>query len=128
MCLLYVHCLFLTVFRFGAGELLLDPVAENNTGIVGAERIEMPVRRGIVDDAAFDAFHIVIVGIHEMHAGYHERFVGVGAVILAAAGLLVEQSLDGLPELGQRQPFGSLALVEMLVGAAEQAELAEVVV
>jgi len=88
----------------------------------------MPIGSRIDDDTALDSLYIIIVGIHEMHARNHESLVCISTVILASTGLFIEKSLDSLPELRQCQPFRSLALVEVLVGAAEQAELAEVIV
>ena len=33
----------------------------------GAERNDAPVRYGVVDEAALDAFKVEVVGVHEVH-------------------------------------------------------------
>ena len=46
-------------------QFLLDFGAVN--AVHGAKRYDAPVRYGVVDDAALDAFEVEIVGVHEVH-------------------------------------------------------------
>src|SRR6266508_3310386 len=55
-------------------ELLLDLLAEVRPGVVRAERDDLAVRRGVVDDTALDALDVVVVVVLEVHpADVHRR-------------------------------------------------------
>jgi len=106
------------MIRRSTGTSLL--LAEAGAGVVGAEGIDHAAGRGVVDDAAFDAFDVVIIGIHEVHAGDEQRLIGKRAVALTAAVAVVGHALEGLQEAfeGQagRRKFRLEALVELLPG------------
>src|ERR1017187_6209779 len=59
----------------GDGEFAFDALAVDGAGVVGAEGVNLAVGGGIVDHAALDSFHVVIIGIHEVHAGQHQGSV-----------------------------------------------------
>ena len=67
------------------GKLLFDLFAEDRTGVVGAERIDQAVGRGVVDHAALHALHVVVVRVHEVHAGQHQGAVGEALLLAFAA-------------------------------------------
>ena len=110
----------------GNGEFPLDPLAVDGAGVVGAERIDPAVGRGVVDHAALHALHVVIVGIHEVHAGQHQGAVGEALLLaFAAAVALVGHALQGLQELVEGQALRRLFLVEELAQAVPGFELGE---
>lgn len=80
------------------GELLLNLLAEARAGVVGAERIDHAVGRGVVNHAALDALDVVVVGVHEVHAGDEQGLIGERAVALAAPLAVVGHALEGLEE------------------------------
>src|SRR6185437_670229 len=53
------------------GALALDLLAEDRTRVVRAERIDPAIWRGIMNDAPLHPLHVIVVGIHEVHAGQH---------------------------------------------------------
>src|ERR1035437_3943585 len=71
------------------GEFLLDPLAVNRAGVVGAEGVNQTVGGGVVDHATLHALHIVVVGIHEVHAGHHQGLVGEALLLALAAAILL---------------------------------------
>src|ERR1019366_2378116 len=110
----------------GDGEFAFDALAVDRAGVVGAEGVNLAVGGGIVDHAALHPFHVVVIGIHEVHAGQHEGSVGETlGLIFTAAVALVGHALQGLQELVKVQALGSLLLVEELAQAVPGFELGE---
>src|SRR5581483_6552314 len=84
--------------------LYLLPV--NAPRIIGTERINQAIRRGVVDDTPFNSFHVVIIGIHEVHARYHQRTVGEALLFeFAPPEPLIGHALQGMEKFLERQPF-----------------------
>src|SRR5437870_1459900 len=54
-------------------ELLLDLFAEVRPRVVRAERDDLAVGRGVVDDAALHALDVVVVVVLEVHAAHVHR-------------------------------------------------------
>src|SRR5262249_59076085 len=73
----------------GNREFAFDAFPVDRTGVVGAEGVDPSVGSGVVNHAALHAFHVVIVGIHEVHAGQHERAVGEALLLVFAAAVLL---------------------------------------
>lgn len=48
--------------------LLFDGVSVTGATIIRAKWDDQPARGGVVDGATLDPFHVVIVGVHKMHA------------------------------------------------------------
>src|SRR5260370_13501933 len=47
----------------GDGEFLFDALAVDGAGVVGAERVDLAIGRGVVDHAAFDTLYVAIAAI-----------------------------------------------------------------
>jgi len=79
-----------------------------------------------VDDAALHPFHVVVIGIHEVHAGQHQGPVSEAlGLVLAAAVTLVGHALQRLQEQVEVQALGRLLLMEELAQAVPGFELGE---
>ena len=79
-----------------------------------------------MDHAALYALHIVVVRIHEVHAGQHQGAVSEALLLaFAAAEALIGQALEGLQELVEVQALGRFFLVEELAQAVPGLQFGE---
>ena len=74
-----------------------------------------------MDDAAFDALDVVVISVHEVHAGDEQRLVGERAIAVAAPVAMVGHALEGLEEAleaqSRRRELGPEMLAQSLPGA-----------